>query len=79
VKDLEIRDKLVEAANGQNSWTSTNNYCGMFTESERIIPVDSALTLLTIHCSVFHDTGSHKAWSGNCWLGAYDEVKIKEI
>lgn len=81
VKDQEIRDKLVEAANGQKFvGQAPITIVACSTESERIMPCGQRAYPVDLSIAVsFMILEATELGLGTCWLGAYDERKIKEI
>lgn len=81
VKNQETRDKLVEAANGQKFVAEAPiTIVACSTESERIMPCGQHAYTVDLSIAVsFMILGATELDLGTCWLGAYDEEKIKEI
>lgn len=81
VKNQETRDKLVEAANGQKFVEDapiTIVTCS--TESERVMPCGQHAYTVDLSIAVsFMILEATELGLGTCWLGAYDEGKVKEI
>lgn len=81
VKNQETRDKLVEAANGQKFVAEAPiTIVACSTESERIMPCGQHAYTVDLSIAVsFMILEATELDLGTCWLGAYDEEKIKEI
>ncbi|OPX60096.1 MAG: nitroreductase A [Methanobacterium sp. PtaB.Bin024] len=81
VKDQDTRDKLVEAANGQKfvgQAPITIVVCS--TESERVMPCGQHAYTVDLSIAVsFMILEATELGLGTCWLGAFDEGKVKEI
>lgn len=81
VKNQETRNKLVEAANGQKFVAEAPiTIVACSTESERIMPCGQHAYTVDLSIAVsFMMLEATELSLGTCWLGAYDEEKIKEI
>jgi nitroreductase len=81
VKNQETRDKLVEAANGQKFvGTAPITIVACSTESERVMPCGQYAYTVDLSIAVsFMILEATELGLGTCWLGAYDEGKVKEI
>lgn len=81
VKEQESRDKLVEAANGQEFvGQAPVTIVACSTESERIMPCGQHAYTVDISIAVsFMMLEATELGLGTCWLGAFDERKVKEI
>ena len=81
VKDKETREKLVEAANGQafvGEAPVTIIACS--TESERVMPCGQHAYTVDLSIAVsFMILEATEQGLGTCWLGAYDEEKVRNI
>jgi nitroreductase len=81
VKNQETRDKLVEAANGQKFvGQAPITIVACSTESERVMPCGQYAYTVDLSIAVsFMILEATELDLGTCWLGAYDEGKVKEI
>jgi len=81
VKNQETRDKLVEAAHGQKFVRQAPvTIVACSTESERVMPCGQYAYTVDLSIAVsFMILEATELGLGTCWLGAYDEEKVKEI
>ncbi|HEX3013098.1 MAG TPA: nitroreductase family protein [Methanobacterium sp.] len=81
VKDRETREKLVEAANGQQFVAEAPvTIVACSTESERVMPCGQYAYTVDISIAVsFMTLEAVEQGLGTCWLGAYDEEKVRNI
>jgi nitroreductase len=81
VKNQEIRNKLVEAANGQKFvGEAPVTIVACSTESERIMPCGQHAYTVDLSIAVsFMILEATELGLGTCWLGAYDEEAVKKI
>jgi nitroreductase len=81
VKNQETRDKLVEAAHGQKFvGQAPITIVACSTESERVMPCGQYAYTVDLSIAVsFMILEATELDLGTCWLGAYDEEKVKEI
>lgn len=81
VKNQETRDKLVEAANDQKFVAQAPiTIVACSTESERVMPCGQHAYTVDLSIAVsFMILGATELGLGTCWLGAYDEDKVKDI
>lgn len=81
VKNQESRDKLVNAANGQKFvGQAPLTIVACSTESERVMPCGQLAYPVDLSIAVsFMILEATELGLGTCWLGAYDERKVKEI
>ena len=81
VKNQETRDKLVEAANGQKFvGQAPITIVACSTESEKVMPCGQLAYTVDLSIAVsFMILEATELGLGTCWLGAYDEGKVKEI
>ena len=81
VKDQDTRNRLVEAANGQKFvGQAPITIVACSTESERIMPCGQHAYTVDLSIAVsFMILEAAELGLGTCWLGAFDEGKIKEI
>jgi nitroreductase len=81
VKDREIRQKLVNAANGQNFvGEAPVTIVACSTESERVMPCGQyAYTVDLSIATSFMILEATELGLGTCWLGAYKEDEVKKI
>jgi len=81
VKSQETRDKLVEAAHGQKFvGQAPVTILACSTESERVMPCGQHAYTVDLSIAVsFMILEATELGLGTCWLGAYDEEKVKEI
>ena len=81
VKNQKTRDKLVEAAHGQKFvGQAPVTIVACSTESERVMPCGQYAYTVDLSIAVsFMILEATEIGLGTCWLGAYDEEKVKEI
>ncbi len=81
VKDKESREKLVEAANGQQFVAEAPiTIVACSTESERVMPCGQHAYTVDLSIAVsFMILEATELGLGTCWLGAYDEEKVRNI
>lgn len=81
VKDAETRQKLVEAANGQTFVAEAPvTIAACSTESERVMPCGQYAYTVDLSIAVsFMILEATELGLGTCWLGAYDEEKVRNI
>lgn len=81
VKDKESREKLVEAANGQSFVAEAPvTIVACSTESERVMPCGQFAYTVDLSIAVsFMILEATELGLGTCWLGAYDEEKVRNI
>ncbi|MDD1774899.1 MAG: nitroreductase family protein [Methanobacterium sp.] len=81
VKNQDIRNKLVEAANGQKFvGDAPVTIVACSTESERIMPCGQHAYTVDLSIAVsFMILEATELGLGTCWLGAYDEEAVKKI
>lgn len=81
VKDQDTRNRLVEAANGQKFvGQAPITIVACSTESERIMPCGQHAYTVDLSIAVsFMILEAAELGLGTCWLGAFDEGKVKEI
>lgn len=81
VKNQETRNKLIEAANGQKFvGQAPITIVACSTESERIMPCGQYAYTVDLSIAVsFMILEATELGLGTCWLGAYDEDKVKDI
>ena len=81
VKDQNTRDKLVEAAHGQEFVRQAPvTIVACSTESERIMPCGQHAYTVDLSIAVsFMMLEATELGLGTCWLGAFDEEAVKEI
>ncbi len=81
VEDPQTRKKLVEAANNQKFIAEAPmTIVACSTESERVMPCDQYAYTVDLSIAVsFMILEATEIGLGTCWLGAYDEGKVKEI
>jgi nitroreductase len=81
VEDPQTRKKLVEAAHGQKFIEEAPvTIVACSTESERIMPCNQYAYTVDLSIAVsFMILEATEIGLGTCWLGAYDEGKVKEI
>lgn len=81
VKDKESREKLAEAANGQQFVAEAPvTIVACSTESERVMPCGQYAYTVDISIAVaFMILEATELGLGTCWLGAYDEEKVRNI
>jgi nitroreductase len=81
VKNKETREKLVEAANGQTFvGDAPVTIVACSTESERVMPCGQYAYTVDISIAVsFMILEATALGLGTCWLGAFDEEKVRNI
>lgn len=81
VKSKETREKLVEAANGQKFvGEAPITIVACSTESKRVMPCGQFAYTVDISIAVsFMILEATDQGLGTCWLGAYDEEKVRNI
>lgn len=81
VKNKETREKLVEAANGQTFvGKAPVTIVACSTESERVMPCGQPAYTVDLSIAVsFMILEATEQGLGTCWLGAYDEEKVRNI
>jgi nitroreductase len=81
VKNQETRDKLVEAAHGQQFVAQAPiTIVACSTESERVMPCGQHAYTVDLSIAVsFMILEATELGLGTCWLGAFDERKVKKI
>ncbi|MBP1946572.1 nitroreductase family protein [Methanobacterium petrolearium] len=81
VKDQDTRDKLIGAANGQKFvGQAPVTIVACSTESERVMPCGQYAYPVDLSIAVsFMILEATELGLGTCWLGAFDEEKVKEI
>jgi len=81
VEDPQTRKKLVEAAHGQKFIEEAPvTIVACSTESERIMPCNQYAYTVDLSIAVsFMILEATEIGLGTCWLGAFDEGKVKEI
>jgi nitroreductase len=81
VKNQETRNKLIEAANGQKFvGQAPITIVACSTESERVMPCGQYAYTVDLSIAVsFMILEATELGLGTCWLGAYDEDKVKDI
>ena len=81
VKDKETREKLVEAAHGQQFVVEAPvTIVACSTESERVMPCGQYAYTVDISIAVsFMILEAVEQGLGTCWLGAFDEEKVRNI
>ncbi len=81
VTNQETRDKLVEAANGQKFvGEAPITIVACSTESERVMPCGQYAYTVDLSIAVsFMILEATELGLGTCWLGAYDEGKVRDI
>lgn len=81
VKDKETRQKLVNAANGQNFvGEAPVTIVAISTESERVMPCGQYAYTVDLSIAVsFMILEATELGLGTCWLGAYKEDEVKNI
>jgi len=81
VKDKESREKLAEAANNQTFVAEAPVIIvACSTESERLMPCGQYAYTVDISIAVsFMILEATELGLGTCWLGAYDEEKVRNI
>ena len=81
VKDKESREKLVEAAHGQQFVAEAPvTIVACSTESERVMPCGQHAYTVDLSIAVsFMILEATELGLGTCWLGAYDEEKVRNI
>ncbi len=81
VKNRETREKLMEAANGQKFVAEAPvTIVACSTESERVMPCGQYAYTVDLSIAVsFMILEATELGLGTCWLGAYDEEKVRNI
>lgn len=81
VKNQEARDKLIEAAKGQKFvGEAPVTIVACSTESEKVMPCGQLAYPVDLSIAVsFMILEAVELGLGTCWLGAYDESRVKEI
>jgi nitroreductase len=81
VKDKETRQKLVNAANGQNFvGEAPVTIVAISTESERVMPCGQYAYTVDLSIAVsFMILEATELGLGTCWLGAFNEDEVKKI
>jgi nitroreductase len=81
VKDKKSREKLSEAANGQTFvGEAPVTIVACSTESERVMPCGQYAYTVDISIAVsFMILEATELGLGTCWLGAFDEEKVRNI
>jgi nitroreductase len=81
VKNKETREKLAEAANNQQFVREAPvTIVACSTESERVMPCGQYAYIVDLSIAVsFMILEATEQGLGTCWLGAYDEVKVRNI
>lgn len=81
VKNKETREKLVEAANGQKFVAEAPvTIVACSTESERVMPCGQYAYTVDLSIAMsFMILEATEQGLGTCWLGAYDEEKVRNI
>lgn len=81
VKEKEIREKLVNAANGQKFVAEAPvTIVACSTESERIMPCGQYAYTVDLSIAVsFMILEATELGLGTCWLGAFNEEDVKNI
>ncbi|WP_414470134.1 nitroreductase family protein [Methanobacterium sp. ACI-7] len=81
VKNKETREKLAEAANGQQFVAEAPvTIVACSTESERVMPCGQYAYTVDLSIAVsFMILEATEQGLGTCWLGAYDEEKVRNI
>jgi nitroreductase len=81
VKDDETQQKLADAAHGQKSVEQAPiTIVGCSTESESVMPCGQHAYTVDLSIAVsFMILEATELGLGTCWLGAYDEEKVKNI
>jgi nitroreductase len=81
VKNQKIRDKLVGAANGQTFiGQAPITIVACSTESEKVMPCGQYAYTVDLSIAVsFMVLEATELGLGTCWLGAYDEIAVKNI
>lgn len=81
VKDKESREKLAEAANNQTFVAEAPvTIVACSTESERVMPCGQHAYTVDLSIAVsFMILEATALGLGTCWLGAYDEEKVRNI
>jgi len=81
VKNKDTRDKLVDAAHGQKFVEQAPvTIVACSTESERVMPCGQYAYTVDLSIAVsFMILEATELGLGTCWLGAFDEEKVKQI
>ncbi|MEN6291829.1 MAG: nitroreductase family protein [Methanobacterium sp.] len=81
VKDKETREKLVEAAHGQQFVAEAPvTIVACSTESKRVMPCGQHAYTVDLSIAVsFMILEATELGLGTCWLGAFDEEKVRNI
>ncbi len=81
VKDAETRQNLVEASYGQKLvGEAPVTIAACSTESERVMPCGQYAYTVDLSIAVsFMILEATELGLGTCWLGAFDEGKVKEV
>jgi nitroreductase len=81
VKNKETRDELVDAAHGQKFiGQAPVTIVACSTESERVMPCGQYAYTVDLSIAVsFMILEATELGLGTCWLGAFDEEKVKRI
>ncbi len=81
VKNQETRNKLIDAANGQKFvGQAPITIVACSTESKRLMPCGQYAYTVDLSIAVsFMILEATELGLGTCWLGAYDEDKVKDI
>ncbi len=81
VKEQSTRDKLVDACNGQSFVAQAPVFiAACSTESEKVMPCGQYAYTVDLSIALsFMILEATELGLGTCWLGAFDEVKVKSI
>lgn len=81
VKDQSTRDQLVEACNGQSFVAQAPVFiAACSTESERVMPCGQYAYTVDLSIALsFMILEATELGLGTCWLGAFDEAKVKSV
>jgi len=81
VKDQSTRDKLVEACNGQSFVAQAPVFiAACSTESEKLMPCGQYAYTVDLSVALsFMILEATELGLGTCWLGAFNEEKVKSI
>jgi nitroreductase len=81
VKDKKLREKLVNAANGQKFvGEAPITIVACSTESERVMPCGQYAYTVDLSIAVsFMILEATEQGLGTCWLGAYDEERVRNV
>ncbi len=81
VKDKKTREKLIEACNGQGFvGQAPVTIAACSTESERVMPCGQYAYTVDLSIAVsFMILEATEQGMGTCWLGAFDEEKVRNI